>query len=158
MPAPIHVTGDSAVDWIILAIGALVCVYWLRALRLAREGARIFLGNLALAVIVFFLCNAYLATKTQKNSAMAISFMAGLAVFGIRKKRTKRTRYYSKAVKRAVIERDLKGEAYDSTKHHIDHVWPFSRGGSNTLDNLRVIPKEKNLRKGAKRPRMRQMW
>jgi len=158
MQPPFHITGNSTADWIILIAGLLVCLYWLRALRLAREGARIFLGNLALAAIVFFICEVWLAPKMQKNSAMAISFMAGLAVFGFRKKKTRRTRNISKAVKRAVIERDLKGERYDSTKHHIDHRWPFSRGGSNTVDNLRVIAKEKNLKKGAKRPRMREMW
>jgi 5-methylcytosine-specific restriction endonuclease McrA len=57
-----------------------------------------------------------------------------------------------------VIARDLKGEKYDSRKHHIDHVWPFSGGGSHTVDNLRVIERRKNLRKGAKRPRIREMW
>ena len=57
-----------------------------------------------------------------------------------------------------VIERDLKGEKFDPEKHHIDHVWPFSKGGSHTTDNLRVIEKKRNLRKGAKRPRMREMW
>lgn len=158
MQPPFHVTGDSIVDWIIFGVGLIVCLYWLRALRLAREGARLFLSNFALAAVVFFICEVSLASKMQKNSAMAISFMAGLIVFGFRKKKTRRTRHIPKAVKRAVIERDLKGGTYDSTKHHIDHRWPFSRGGSNTADNLRVITREKNLKKGAKRPRMREMW
>jgi len=70
----------------------------------------------------------------------------------------KRSRYVSKATKRAVIARDLKGEKFDPKRHHVDHVWPFSRGGSHTTDNLRVIEKEKNLQKGAKRPRLRDMW
>ena len=52
----------------------------------------------------------------------------------------------------------MKGEKFDPKKHHVDHVWPFSRGGSHTADNLRVIEKKKNLRKGAKRPRMQEMW
>jgi hypothetical protein len=158
MSPPFHITGDSTVDWIIFGGGAVVCLYWLRALRLAREGARLFLGNLALAALVFVPCKMFLTGKVPDKSAVALAGMAGLAVFGFRKKKTRRTRYIPKSVKRAVIERDLKGEAYDSTKHHIDHRWPFSRGGSNTPDNLRVIAKEKNLRKGAKRPRMREMW
>jgi 5-methylcytosine-specific restriction endonuclease McrA len=70
----------------------------------------------------------------------------------------KRSRFIPKATRRAVIRRDLKGEAFDPEKHHIDHVWPFSRGGSHTTDNLRVIEKKRNLQKGAKRPRMREMW
>jgi 5-methylcytosine-specific restriction endonuclease McrA len=42
-------------------------------------------------------------------------------------------------------------------KHHIDHIWPHSAGGSNTVDNLRVIPKKKNLRKGAKKPKLKDL-
>jgi 5-methylcytosine-specific restriction endonuclease McrA len=86
--------------------------------------------------------------------------MAGfvaLMFFGQRQSR-KRSRYVSKSTRRAVIARDLKGERYDPTKHHVDHVWPFARGGSHTADNLRVIEKKKNLQKGAKRPKLRDMW
>jgi hypothetical protein len=158
MQPPLHITGDPTADWIIFGVGLVVCLYWLRALRLAREGARLFLGNLAIAAVVFALCMLLLTGKFPNKGVIAISGMAGLAAFGFRKKKTRRTRHISKSVKRAVISRDLKGETYDSTRHHIDHVWPFSKGGSNTADNLRVIPKERNLKKGAKRPRMREMW
>jgi len=78
--------------------------------------------------------------------------------FFFRWQNTKRSRYISQSTRRAVIERDLNGEEYDSQRHHIDHRWPHARGGSNTIDNLRVIEKRKNLQKGAKRPRMRDMW
>jgi len=53
MPPPLHVTGDPNADWISFIVGAVVCLYWLRAFRLAREGARLFLRNLARAVLVF---------------------------------------------------------------------------------------------------------
>jgi len=76
----------------------------------------------------------------------------------VRWQNKKRSRYIRKATRRAVIERDLKGEKFDPQKHHVDHVWPFARGGSHTSDNLRVIEKKKNLQKGAKRPRLREMW
>jgi hypothetical protein len=159
MQPPFHLTGDPTIDWIILAIGALVCLYWLRALRLAREGARLFLRNLVFAVLAFISCGLILAgMKIPNNTAVVLAGFAALLVFGIRKKRFRRKRYISKSVKRAVIARDLKGEEYDSEKHHIDHVWPYSKGGSHTADNLRVIAKEKNLKKGAKRPKMRDMW
>jgi 5-methylcytosine-specific restriction endonuclease McrA len=76
----------------------------------------------------------------------------------VRRRSVKRSRHIPKSVKRAVIARDLKHDQYDPAKHHIDHVYPFSRGGSHTTDNLRVIAKTKNLKKGAKRPRMWEMW
>jgi hypothetical protein len=44
-------------------------------------------------------------------------------------------------------------------KHHVDHVWLYSRGGSNTVDNLRgLFSRTENLRKIAERPRRRGMW
>lgn len=91
---------------------------------------------------------------------MQAEFIAGfvaLILFG-RWQSRKRSRYIPKSKRRAVIERDLKGEQYDPQKHHIDHVWPFARGGSHTTDNLRVIVKKRNLQKGAKRPNLWDMW
>jgi hypothetical protein len=71
----------------------------------------------------------------------------------------KRSRYIPVKVKREIIARDLKGrEEYDPQRHHIDHKWAFSRGGGNTPDNLRVIERERNLRKGAKRPGVWEMF
>lgn len=162
MQPPLHVTGDPKADWIILIVGAVVCLYWLRALRLAREGALLFIRNLLRGIIVFCLLMAVLnAVRLQTNwnppqEEIAAGFVA-LIIFGSFQGR-KRSRYIPKSVRRAVIARDLNGEAFDPEKHHIDHVWPFSRGGSHTTDNLRVLDKKRNLRKGAKRPRMREMW
>jgi hypothetical protein len=129
---------------------------------LAREGARLFLRNLAKAILVFcavmlILIAIRLRTKLQPAQEQVIAGFVALLVFG-RLQSRKRSRYIPKATRRAVIARDLKGEEYDPQKHHIDHVWPFSRGGSHTKDNLRVIDRKKNLRKGARRPRMRDMW
>jgi hypothetical protein len=159
MQPPFNLTGTPTVDWIIFVIGALVCLYWLRALRLARQGARLFLRNLVFAVLAFIFCQLiFTVMKIPSNIAVVVSGVVGVLVLGIRKKRFRRSRYYSKSVKREVIARDLKGEEYDPAKHHIDHIWPYSKGGSHTADNLRVIAKEKNLKKGAKRPKMRDMW
>jgi hypothetical protein len=162
MQPPFHVTGDPNADWIIFVVGAVVCLYWLRALRLAREGARRFLRHVVQACLVFIAATVALAAlrpqthlKTSQEQVSAV--VVALILFG-RWQGRKRSRYIPKGTRRAVIQRDLKGEAFDPEKHHVDHVWPFSRGGSHTVDNLRVIEKKRNLRKGAKRPRMREMW
>ena len=162
MQPPFHVTGDPNVDWVIFIVGFFVCLYWLRALRLAREGARLFLRNLASAVLMFcasmlILTAARLQTHLQPSQEQVIAGIVALLFFG-RFQSRKRSRYIPKATRRAVIKRDLKGEKFDPEKHHVDHVWPHSKGGSNTTDNLRVVEKKKNLQKGAKRPRMRDMW
>lgn len=162
MRPPFHVTGDPTADWLVFIVGFFVCLYWLRALRLAREGARRFLRNLVKAVILFgalmailsgIRLQSHLAPDQEKGIAGVVAF-----IFFARWQGEKRSRYISKATRRKVIERDLKGEKFDPEKHHVDHVWPFSKGGSHTSDNLRVIDKKRNLRKGAKRPRMREMW
>jgi hypothetical protein len=159
---PLHITGQPDADWIIFVVGAVVCLYWLRALRLAREGARLFLRNLARAVLIFctatvILTAVHLQTPLTPSQRQVMAGIVAL-VFFVRWQGKKRPRYIPKATKRAVIARDLKGEKFDPKRHHVDHVWPFSRGGSHTTDNLRVIEKKKNLQKGAKRPRMRDMW
>jgi hypothetical protein len=162
VPPPIHVTGVPNADWVIFIVGAVSCLYWLRALRLAREGARRFLRNLVKAVLVLFavilvLAAVRLQTRSVPHQEHIIAFFISFG-FLVRWQNQKRSRYIPKSTRRAVIERDLKEGTFDPATHHIDHVWPHSRGGSNTADNLRVIEKKKNLQKGAKRPRMRDMW
>ena len=163
MPAPFHITGVPVLDWIIFGGGAAVCVYWLRALRLARQGARFALRNLARAAIVFCVLIVALTAVSAKSHLLhqQEQVLAGFFAFCLFlrfQKTIKRSRSIPKATRKAVIARDLKGEKFDPEKHHVDHVWPFSRGGSHTVDNLRVIEKKRNLRKGAKRPGMREMW
>ena len=159
---PPHFTGIANLDWLILGVGFVIALYWLKALRLAREGARLFLRNVLKAFIVFLgvllLCSTpQLQERVQPAQAKGLSGFIAFISF-LYWNGQKRSRYIPKATKRAVIERDLKGEMYDSKKHHIDHIWPHSRGGSHTSDNLRVIPKKKNLQKGAKRPGFRDMF
>jgi hypothetical protein len=162
MQPPLHITGAFNADWIIFVVGAVVCLYWLRALRLAREGARLVLRNFLKAVMVFCVLMMILTagrTKThlQPSQEQVIAGLVAL-IFLVRPQGKKRSRYIPKRTRRAVVARDLKGEKFDPQKHHIDHVWPFSKGGSHTIDNLRVLEKKRNLQKGAKRPRMRDMW
>ena len=162
MPPPIHLTGDPNSDSIIFIVGAVVCLYWLRALRLAREGARRFLRHLLKAAIMFCCVMVVFSalrphTSLVPSQELVIAGFIAMIFFG-RLQSQRRSRHIPKAVRKAVIKRDLKGEAFDPQKHHVDHVWPFSRGGSHTTDNLRVIEKKKNLKKGAKRPRLREMW
>jgi hypothetical protein len=157
---PPDFTGIPNLDWIILGVGFVIALYWLRALRLAREGARLFLLNLVKAGIVFLVALVVLTALRVQLEPKPVQAISGLIalLFFLRWQGQKRSRYIPKATKRAVIARDLKGEKYDSRKHHIDHVWPHSRGGSQTKDNLRLIEKKKNLQKGAKRPGLRDMF
>lgn len=162
MPSPIHITGVPEIDWILFAITVFVLLYWLRALRLAREGARLLLRNLLKAITAFcFLLVVYTANRERVTLQPAeAQFVAGFIAFFmfLGWQDMKRSRYIPRATRRKVIQRDLKAEKYDPAKHHIDHIWPHKRGGSNTEDNLRVIAKEQNLKKGASRPKFKEMF
>ncbi len=159
---PTHYIGRPAADLIIFAVAAVVCLYWLRALILARQGAKLFFLDFAIAILIFFgIVGAFDMMRTRTHTQpMQEHFVAAMVAFFFlfRHGGRKRPRTIPKAVRKAVIERDLKGEKFDPEKHHLDHVWPFSKGGSHTVDNLRVLEKTKNLRKGAKKPRLRDMW
>jgi hypothetical protein len=135
MQPPLQITGNLNVDWIIFVAGSVVCLYWLRALRLAREGARLFLRNLARAALVFcvlmmMLIAVRLQTHLQPSQEQVIAGVVALICF-VRWQGEKRSRYISKSTRRAVIARDLKGEKFDLQKHHLDHVWPFARRESH---------------------------
>jgi HNH endonuclease len=158
-PPPIHITGNPNLDWIILAVGAVVALYWLRALRLAREGVRRFLFDVARSAIVFVVSFLAVAAsgRLERSQVQGLSFCVAFFAFIIWQSR-KRSRHISTSTRRAIIERDMPGGEYDPQRHHIDHIWPHARGGSNTADNLRVIEKRRNLQKGAKRPRMRDIF
>ena len=86
-----------------------------------------------------------------------ISVFVGYGVAYQFVKRPKLTRRIPKSVRRAVIARDLesKGLSWDPTKYHLDHHIPLSKGGDNSVRNLRVLPKEQNLIKGNKMPGLR---
>jgi len=45
--------------------------------------------------------------------------------------------------------RDLLTKA-TGTEHHVDHIWPLSKGGPHWSGNLQIITAEENLRKGDK--------
>src|SRR2546427_6786538 len=92
---------------IVFIVGALVCLYWLRALRLAREGARLFLRNLVRAALFFCALMAILTairlqSHLQPAQEQIISGFVALIFFGQLQSK-KRSRYIPKTTRRAVI-------------------------------------------------------
>lgn len=112
------------------------------------------------ALVAYFVVAVFL-TRThglEPVAAVALSVLAGLGAASL-VKAPNRSRRIPKAIRRAVIERDLgsKGKEWERARHHVDHVMPFSRGGDHSMRNLRVVEKQANLRKGAKLPRVRDL-
>jgi hypothetical protein len=108
----------------------------------------------------FYVAGIMVAVKTGHSAEESIVFGLVLAIaagFALVRP-PERNRRIPSHVKRAVIARDLKGEKFDSTIHHIDHIVPFSKGGDNSVRNLRVLNKTENLRRGARMPKMRDLF
>ncbi len=144
--------GTSGVEVLLIGISILGWAWALRTLFAAREGILWTFKAALIGVFAFIAAQAILiAIGRTRNEAVVGSYIASAGAMVLT---PKRTRYVRSDIRKRVIGRDLKGMPYDARKHHIDHIWPHSRGGSNTTDNLRVIGKKENLRKGANKPRL----
>ena len=84
-----------------------------------------------------------------RDVALLISAMAALLVYATR---PRRGRYIRASVKRQKIaEWQLRtGKKFNPRTHELDHIVPFSQGGSHTADNLEVVEKKRNRSKGAR--------
>ncbi len=73
--------------------------------------------------------------------------------------------YVSQKKNRGTLSRDIKSVLYQKQKgkcvccgqplgkdYHLDHIFPLSKGGSNTDDNVQLLRKECNLQKNAMHP------
>lgn len=117
---------------------------------------RVLVGELALFGSVYVLVRNHLPFI----EALTFSFLAGMGAAYLLVREPRGGRRIPKSVRQQVIARDLtaKGLKWDPEKYHIDHIVPYARGGDHSLKNLRVVEKEKNLRKGDKMPRARDFF
>ncbi len=117
-----------------------------------REGIRHGLRRLVLVEL------AYLGVTflvVEGGRAPAEGLLAGLlAALIVDRFIPKRSRYIRGVERRMAIARfELKaGEKYDPRRHDLHHEVAFKRGGSNTADNLRVLPRGENRSRGARSP------
>jgi hypothetical protein len=160
--------GELLFELVAISVFYGISLYWARATFLAREGIRHTAAawiNDYIAPLYLFGCGCLFLSHPLTSSpeshiifALGAVFMFGAFYAALKPRRKKRKRTIPKHIRDAVIARDLKGKPFDPAIHHIDHVWPYILGGSHTIDNLRVYDRKKNLQKGSKRPRMRDMW
>lgn len=114
-------TGNKDLDLLLIVAGVFSWVLLFRIIYAAREGIAWTLGAAARGAIGYMLAAALLPRMGLKpqDATIAALVVAGVAVAMMKP----RGRYISAKVKRAVIARDLKGEKYNSKKHHIDHAY-----------------------------------
>ena len=147
-------TGQLA-KLIFVGAGVLGWVLLFRILFAAREGIRWGIQALVFGVLAYVFVTGILLSMHLNRQQAGMGGIGG-AVIAVAAT-PKRSRYLPAHVKRRVIakyERNT-GKLYNSRDVEIDHRWPFSRGGSSTVDNLRVINKADNRRKGARKPTLR---
>ncbi len=133
-------------------VAIFVLVLLAVSIRRRREN---FLHNLRVLMVsglagllTYTLANG--AGWNQNQAAVTAFLVAALALLLA----PRRSRRIPAHVKRRVISRwqAETGMKYNSRRWEIDHIVPFSQGGSNTEDNLRVISKKRNRSKGGKPP------
>jgi hypothetical protein len=135
---------------VLLLISVCAALPILIGLRRRRESIRNRLRNIIVVELAYFGVTLLLVKfGVPPIEAFLCGIVAGLIVV-IRT--PSRSRYISAAVKRkARAEFELRtGKKFNSKKHEYDHGVPFSRGGSHTADNIRVVEKSRNRSKGRK--------
>jgi hypothetical protein len=137
-------------------VGVGILVWYLYQVG-SRKQERIRYKTKRIIVALFVYLVAALVLARQGLPPLEVVFVSGLAGLGcawLLVNPPKRERRIAKHTRREVIARDLtsKGLKWDPSRHHIDHVVPFSRGGDHSTRNLRVVEKQENLRKGGRMP------
>ena len=142
--------------WICIAAAIIVApkLYYLIQVGRRRKGEIRFRARRILVAFSCYIGGILVVVKMgyTPKEAIAFAFVFGIATTFVLVRPPSRSRVIPKSVRRAVIERDLKGERFDPNIHHIDHIVPYSRGGDHSVANLRVLPKKDNLRRGARMP------
>jgi len=135
---------------LLILIGIIAAIPLLLAIRARREGI---VHRLKQVIVVEGVYLGLTFVMLKNGQPPLVSILAGLvAAFVVKSYLKPRNRYVSASVKRrARAEFELKtGTKFNPRKHEYDHEVPFSRGGSHTSDNVRVVEREKNRSKGAK--------
>ena len=142
---------------LVLLLLAIFALYLLRVVLLMREGIRHALRAVVVAVCLMIATGAFAPKFGLKgNDAEAAAVLVGsMAIFAM----PKRSRHIPTSVKRRVIEKHIRGGGkYDPKQDELDHRVPFSRFGGHTEDNLRVVPRKVNRKKGAKMPKLGELF
>lgn len=143
--------------WIIAAlVASVVAYYYLQVFRRSKKLVRFKVRRILVYLICLCLGIPILTGKgyTVRDAAL-FSMFVGISAAFILIRAPNNNRRIPSAIRRAVIARDLKGERFNAAVHDIDHIVPYSKGGDHSLENLRVIGRSQNRKRGAKMPKFR---
>jgi hypothetical protein len=147
-------------DLLFIGVGLLAAIVLFYVIQVGKRMRRTLAFRLKRTVVgmTLYAISVKLCLVDHCSPIETIAISLGVSFLFVRLMPTpKRSRYVPARVKRAVIGRHLGGDRdaeYDSERYHLDHIVPLSKGGDTSIENLRVLPKEKNLKKGARMPRV----
>jgi hypothetical protein len=133
-------------------IAGVIFFFFLVSIRRRREAIRHALRRAIIVEATYF---GLFYILVQIGRTPLEGLLAGIAAALILNQMMPgRSRHIPTSVRRRKIaEFELRtGEKFNPRKHELDHEIAFSKGGSHTEDNLRVVEKRKNRSKGAKSP------
>ncbi len=141
---------------IVLSPVALYAHYRIEIARRKRHELR-FRAKRIVVALTLYLGGVFLmhAIGYGMVHSLFVGFLMGVAGGFFFVRPPSRTRRVPRHIRQAVIARDLKGAPFDPALHHLDHIVPFSKGGDHSVENLRVMAKEDNIRRGAQMPKLR---
>jgi hypothetical protein len=142
---------ERTVTVLFLAAGAVVIVRnnFGRRGWIARQVVRFLVAFVAFLLVRIGLVKLGVASAWGEYIAIAIVTPVWASTELIRPRRRIPSKLRRKVVQRFEAKT---GECYDPGAQHIDHKVPFSKHGGHTLDNLRVVPKGVNQKRGGKLP------
>jgi 5-methylcytosine-specific restriction endonuclease McrA len=94
----------------------------------------------------------------NNDTLLVIVFVVLIVLILAGRKRTRYVPKKSKDLAWAKFVQDFYRDPANRGKHprrkdyELDHIYPHSKGGSNRANNIQVLSKKKNRKKGAKMP------
>jgi len=140
---------SSSDQQLLILVAIIAAIPILLSVRRRREGI---LHRLRQVIIVEGVYLGLAFILVRNGQPPLVSILAGLvAALVVNSYLKPRSRYIPASVRRkARAEFELKtGMKFNPRKHEYDHQVPFSRGGSHTSDNVRVVERQRNRSKGA---------
>jgi hypothetical protein len=133
-------------------VAGVVIFFLLVSIRRRREAIR---HRIRRVIIVEGVYVVVVYVMAQAGRTQLESLLGGVvAALIVNQMIPGRSRHIPASVRRRKIaEYELRtGQKFNPRRHELDHEIAFSKGGSHTEDNLRVVEKSKNRSKGAKSP------
>ena len=136
----------------LILVAVLAVIPILVGIRRRREGIRYWLKKI-FAVEAVYLGVTFIMVRVGQPpvESLLVGVIAALVINSFIKPRKRNIPAATKLKARAKFELKT-GTKFNPKKHEYDHKVPFSKLGSHTPDNVRVVDKKTNRSKGARSP------